>query len=164
MSERGLYNDVNKQLEYAGLLFHQSNNLVNESGIFASLFAVEDGNVGYVVRNGRENIAGTRLNDNEWDVVNMPIINIPMDTYYYKGKGDQSAIHGAATADLTCAVKEYYGFELDIAFLTSYNSNPDVVANPIMKVNILGGNANPVAKPVTIVNGNTNPVFTKEVA
>jgi hypothetical protein len=137
---------------------------VNESGIFASAFAVEDGNVGYVTRNGRENIAGTRLNDNESDIVNMPFINIPMDTYYYKGKGDQSAIHGAATEDIKCGVKEYYGFELDIAFLTSYNSNPDVVANPIMKFNILNGNTNPIAKPVTIVNGQTNPVFTKPVA
>jgi len=81
--------------------------------------------------------------------------------HYYESVGDQSAIAGDATADLTCAKKEYYGFSVDVAFVVAYNSAIATKANPIIKAAIAKGNT--YAQPVTVVNDATNPVNTKEV-
>lgn len=164
LAQHGLYNDVNKQLEYAGKIFHFTNNITNEAGVYGTAFAVEDGNVGVVTRAGRENILGTRANDHEWDIVRMPVLEMPVDTHFYTSVGDQSAIAGESSADMTCNVKEHYAFAVDVAFLVSYNSNPATIANPIIKLEIASStSSNPVAKPVTIVNSETNPIFTSEV-
>lgn len=162
LAQLGMYNAVNKQLEYAGKVLHFTNNVINEAGKFGTAFAVEDGNVGILTRAGRENILGTRANNHEWDIVRLPIIELPVDTHFYTEVGDQSAVAGEATSDMTCNVKEFFGFAIDVAFLVSYNSDPDQVANPIIKIEISASDAaNAVARPVTIVNGNQNPVFTK---
>lgn len=166
LEQKGLYNEVNKQNEAAGKVVHFTNNMLNETGVYASALVVESGNVGYLVRHGREHLMGTRtpVNGREWDIVNMPVLNLPFDSIYYETVGDQSGIAGAATADMTCNLKEHYGFAIDIAFITSYNSDPSEVANPITKFEIQRSNAaNPVARPVTIVNGSSNPVYTQAV-
>ena len=165
MAQHDIYNDVNKRLEYANKVFHYTNNLVNETGKFASAFVVEDGNVGVLTRVDREALRGTVANFHEWGVTRLPYINLPIGYHYYTQVGDQSAIAGAASADITCAVKEYFGFSVDVAFVVAYNSAPDTVANPIIKVEIAApGSANPFAQPVEVVNSEDNPVNTKTVA
>ncbi|MFB9137953.1 hypothetical protein, partial [Vibrio olivae] len=72
--------------------------------------------------------------------------------------GDQSAIMGAATADLTCAVKEYFGFSVDVAYMVAYNSEPDILANPIIKAEIAARNPNePLGMPVYVTNAGEFP-------
>lgn len=164
LAQHGLYNDQNKRMEYENKVIHFTNNIVNEAGKFGTAFIVEDGNVGMLTRVDREAIRRARANDHEWDVVRLPYIDLPVGSHYYTSVGDQSTIAGASTADLTCAVKEHFGFSVDVAYLVAYNSNPELIANPIMKVEIAQSDAaNPVARPVTIVNGETNPVFTQAV-
>lgn len=164
MAEHDIYNDVNKRLEYDNKVFHYTNNIVNENGIFATGYIVEDGNVGVLTRVDREALARTRANFHEWDVVRLPFIDLPVGSHYYTAVGDQSAIAGDASADMVCNVKEYYGFSVDVAFLVAYNSDPTTVANPIIKVEVATpGTANPFAAPVEVVNGTDNPVNTLEV-
>lgn len=164
LAQHGIYNDVNKRMEYENKVIHYTNNIVNEAGKFASAFIVEDGNVGVLTRVDREAARGASANDHEWDVVRLPYIDLPIGSHYYTSVGDQSAIAGAATEDLTCAIKEHFGFSVDVAFIVAYNSNPATIANPIMKLEIAQSNAaNPVARPVTIVNGENNPVYTQTV-
>ena len=113
-------------------------------------------------RYDREAARGTKTAiGHEWDIVDMPYIDIPVGLHYYESVGDQSAIAGDATADLTCAKKEYYGFSVDVAFVVAYNSAIATKANPIIKAAIAKGNT--YAQPVTVVNGETNPVRTKAV-
>ena len=164
LAQSGIYNEVNKQMEYANKVIHYTNNVTNETGKYGSFYAVEDGNVGILTRVDREALRRASANSHEWDVVRLPYIDLPVGSHYYTAVGDQSAIAGAATADLTCAVKEYFGFSLDVAFVVAYNSDPTTIANPIIKVEIAKSDAaNPVARPVTIVNGETNPVYTQTV-
>jgi hypothetical protein len=75
-------------------------------------------------------------NFHEWDVVRLPYIDLPVGSHYYTAVGDQSAIAGAASADMTCNVKEYFGFSVDVAYIVAYNSDPTTVANPIIKAEI----------------------------
>lgn len=164
LAQSGIYNEVNKQMEYANKVIHYTNNVTNETGKYGSFYAVEDGNVGILTRVDREALRRASANSHEWDVVRLPYIDMPVGSHYYTAVGDQSAIAGAATADLTCAVKEFFGFSLDVAFVVAYNSDPTTIANPIIKVEIAKSDAaNPVARPVTIVNGETNPVYTQTV-
>ena len=159
LEEKGIYNDVNKQLEYANKVIHFTNNLANEAGKFATAFAVEDGNVGILTRVDREALRGANANFHQWDVVRLPMLDLPVGSHYYTEVGDQSGIAGAATADLTCAVKEFFGFSVDVAFIVAYNSAPTTIANPIMKFEIGKSSSDyPNAINVNIVNPESRPV------
>lgn len=153
LAQHGIYNDVNKQMEYEGKVFHYTNNVVNESGNNGTFFAIADGNVGVLTRVDREALRRTRANFHEWDVVRLPYIDLPVGSHYYTSVGDQSGIAGDASADMTCVVKEYFGFSVDVAFITAYNSNPETVANPVIKAAIEAPATNtPVATPVYVTN------------
>jgi len=165
LAQHDIYNDVNKRNEYAGKVFHYTNNVTNEDGKFATAFVVEDGNVGVLTRIDREALRGTKMNFHEWDYVRLPYIDLPVGSHYYTSVGDNSQIAGAASADMVCTVKEYFGFSIDVAFIVAYNSAPSTVANPIVKVEVAAsGSANPFATPVEVVNGEDNPVYTSEVS
>lgn len=153
LAQHGVYNDVNKRMEYDNKVLHYTNNVVNEAQKNGTFFAVADGNVGVLTRVDREALRRTRANFHEWDVVRLPYIDLPVGSHYYTAVGDQSQIAGDATADLTCAVKEYFGFSLDVAFLVAYNSNPATVASPIIKAEIAEQSANqPIGMPVYVTN------------
>lgn len=152
-AQLGLYNEVNKRLEFEDKIVHFTNNIVNEGGKFGSFYAVEAGNVGVLTRVDREALRRARVAGHEWDVVRLPFVNLPVGSHYYTAVGDQSGIAGAASADLTCAAKEYFGFSVDVAFIVAYNSNPADVANPIIKAEVASSaSAVPTAMPVYVVN------------
>lgn len=162
LAEKGTYNIVDKRLEWANKDFYFTNRIPNEDGIYATFYAVEDGNVDILFRYDREAVLGTKTNvGHEWDIVTMPYLGIPVGVHYYEAVGDQSAIAGDATADLTCAKKEYYGFSVDVAFVTAYNSDPNDNPSPIIGARILKGDT--YASPVVVVNSAENPVITSEV-
>lgn len=153
LAQHDVYNDVNKRLEYDNKVLHYSNNVVNESGKNGTMFAVADGNVGVLTRVDREALRRTQINGHEWDVVRLPYIDLPVGSHYYTAVGDQSSIMGAATSDLTCAAKEFFGFSVDVAFLVAYNSDAATIPNPVIKANITAGSTNvPLGMPVYVVN------------
>lgn len=153
LAQHGVYNDANKRMEYDNKVLHYTNNLTNEASIYGTFYAVADGNVGVLTRVDREALRRTRANFHEWDVVRLPYIDLPVGSHFYTAVGDQSAIAGDATADLTCAVKEFYGFSVDVAFIVAYNSDAANVANPIIKAEIASPDANqPFGRPVYVTN------------
>lgn len=153
LAQHGIYNDVNKRMEYENKVIHYTNNVVDEAGKMGTFFAVADGNVGILTRVDREALRGTTANFHEWGVTRLPYVDIPVGFHYYTAVGDQSQIMGAATEDLTCAVKEYFSFSIDVAFMVAYNSKPEVVANPIIKAEIEAPAANtPLGMPVYVTN------------
>ena len=153
LAQHGIYNDVNKRMEYDNKIIHYTNNVVNGEGKNGTFFAVVDGNVGVLTRVDREALRRASANFHEWDVVRLPFIDLPVGSHYYTSVGDQSAIAGAASADMICNVKEYFGFSVDVAYIVAYNSAPETVANPIIKAAIDAPNTNqPYATPVYITN------------
>lgn len=153
LAEHGIYNDVNKRMEYDNKIIHYTNNVLNGDGKNGTFFAVVDGNVGVLTRVDREALRRASANFHEWDVVRLPYIDLPVGSHYYTAVGDQSGIAGAASADMVCNVKEYFGFSVDVAYIVAYNSAPDTVANPIIKAAIDAPNTNqPYATPVYITN------------
>lgn len=138
LKQFGANNSQDKSNEYMGKTLHISNGLANEAGAFASVFAVEQGQTGMLFRFDREALANRVMADGTtWDTTTLPMLGIPCGTYFYESKGDFSGIAGAASADMTVAYKQHFGFSVDIAFMTPYNSDIVTRPNPITKFNIL---------------------------
>lgn len=161
MAQKGLYNEENKQLEYNDKILHFTNEVSNASGKYATGYAVTSGQLGLLFRLERECVLGTRSRTgHEWGVENLPMLNLPVGTYYYESVGNYGTIAGAASEDMTRSLKQHYGFAVDIAIVTPYNSSLENNASPIVKFQIGTGSARDV-KNVAIVSSNKSPVYTK---
>ena len=164
LQQHGLYNDVNKQNEFGTKVVHLTNNIAAAEGKYAQGYAVNAGSLGMLTRFERDCLLGTVSGDgHEWGIATLPLLNMPVGTYFYDSVGDYSAIAGAATADMTRTRKEHYGFAVDVAFLTAYNSAPSTLASPILAFNVSSEDA-VYAKPVVVMNTADNPVNTKEAS
>lgn len=137
MAEFGNFNQQDKTLQFLDKNFHFTNRLANELGSKATGYVVNSGAVGLLFRHEREALLETELPDGtKWDRTVAPMLNIPLDTYFYYGKGDYNAIAGAASADMTRVSKEHYGFAIDVATVVAYNDDLTTVASPIAKFDI----------------------------
>lgn len=137
LAQSGLYNAENKQLEYSDKVLHFTNEIVNAEGKYGTAYAVTDGMLGLLFRFERECLMGTKARTgHEWGIENLPMLNIPCGTYYYEDVADVSGIAGAATADLTRGLKQHYGFAVDVAVVTPYNSDPATNASPIIQLQV----------------------------
>lgn len=164
LQQHGLYNDVNKQNEFGTKVVHLTNNIAAAGGKYAQGYAVNAGSLGMLTRFERDCLLGTVSGDgHEWGIATLPLLNMPVGTYFYDSVGDYNAIAGAATADMTRTRKEHYGFAVDVAFLTAYNSAPSTLTSPILAFNVSNEDA-VYAKPVVVVNSEDNPVNTKEAS
>lgn len=167
LQQHGLYNDVNKQNEFGTKIVHLTNNIAAVRGKYAQGYAVNAGSLGMLTRFERDCLLGTVSGDgHEWGIATLPLLNMPVGTYFYDSVGDYNAIAGAATADMTRTRKEHYGFAVDVAFLTAYNSKPSgagALPSPILAFNVSSEDA-VYAKPVVVVNSEDNPVNTKEAS
>ena len=151
LQQHGLYNDVNKQNEFGNKIVHLSNNIAASSGKYAQGYAVNAGSLGMLTRFERDCLLGTVSGDgHEWGIATLPLLNMPVGTYFYDSVGDYSGIAGDATKDMTRTRKEHYGFAVDVAFITAYNSDRDTLPSPILAFNISSEDA-AYGKPVVIV-------------
>lgn len=164
LQQHGLYNDVNKQNEFGTKVVHLTNNIAAAEGKYAQGYAVNAGSLGMLTRFERDCLLGTVSGDgHEWGIATLPLLNMPVGTYFYDSVGDYNTIAGDATADMTRTRKEHYGFAVDVAFLTAHNSVPSTLASPILAFNVSSEDA-VYAKPVVVVNSEDNPVNTKEAS
>lgn len=164
LQQHGLYNDVNKQNEFGTKVVHLTNNIAAVGGKYAQGYAVNAGSLGMLTRFERDCLLGTVSGDgHEWGIATLPLLNMPVGTYFYDSVGDYNAIAGAATADMTRTRKEHYGFAVDVAFLTSHNNGNATLPSPILAFNVSSKDA-VYAKPVVVVNSKDNPVNTKEAS
>ena len=163
LQQNGLYNSVNKQNEYGDKIVHLTNNIASAGGKYAQGYMVNEGALGMLTRFERDCLLGTVSGDgHEWGIATLPLLNMPCGTYFYDSVGDYNAIAGAATADMTRTRKEHYGFAVDVAFITAYNSSPSTIASPIMAFDISNKDA-VYASPVVVMNTQESPVNTKTV-
>ena len=161
LEQHGLYNAENKQNEFGNKIVHLTNNIAATPGKYAQGYAVNAGSLGMLTRFERDCLLGTVSGDgHEWGIATLPLLNMPVGTYFYDSVGDYNTIAGAATADMTRTRKEHYGFAVDVAFLTAYNSNAATLPSPILAFNISSENA-VYANPVVVMNTKDNPVNTK---
>jgi len=135
LQQQGTFNNENKQLQYLDKILHYTNRISNAGGHGSTFFAVNEGSTAIMTRVDREalNRTKSKANGREWDVMTFPILDLPVGTQYYESDGDFNAIAGAASADMTAAHKEHFGFSVDVALFANYNSDIATRANPIAK-------------------------------
>lgn len=139
LAQFGLYNEQMKYMEYSDKILHFSNTITNAAGKFGTGYLVEGGNLGILTRVERESILRSSTGDgHEWDIDTLPMLNLPVGTYYYDSVENVAADanFGAHVADLTRARVEHYGFAVDVAFVTAYNSAPTTLPSPIIAFDI----------------------------
>lgn len=152
LQQHGLYNDVNKQNEFGTKIVHLTNNIAATNGKYAQGYAVNAGSLGMLTRFERDCLLGTVSGDgHEWGIATLPLLNMPVGTYFYDSVNDFSAIAGTATADMERTRKEHYGFAVDVAFITAHNSSQTTLPSPILAFNVSSEDAT-YAKPVFVVN------------
>lgn len=138
LAQKGLYNSENKQMEYGDKVLHFSPRLANGVGEYANMIAVQGGSLGILKRFERESVLGTEMPDGTtWGIENIPLLDLPVGTYFYTKAVDGSGLAGESSADMTRVVKNHYGFAVDLAFVTCYNSDQTTIANPIVKASVL---------------------------
>lgn len=157
LAQKDLYNEVNKRNEYSDKIVHFTNHIAASEGKYAQGYAINEGSLGMLTRFERDCLLGTVSGDgHEWGITTLPLLNIPCGTYFYDSVGNYSGIAGDATADMDRTRKEHYGFAVDIAFITAYNSKPTgegALPSPILGFNISSEDAS-YASPVFVVNQN----------
>lgn len=137
--EKGQYNTENKMYQYSDKTFHFSNNLSNAAGHKATFFAVKGDSCGMVQQFSPDCLLGHSTHKHSWDIMTVPIANIPMGVFEYDdavnanttGAGSTS-IDGASSPN-TATKMEAYGFHTAIAFVVTHNSDPANIASPVHK-------------------------------
>lgn len=151
LQQHGLYNDVNKQNEFGDKIVHITNNYAASPGKYAQGYVVAGDSLGVLLRYERDCLLGTVSGDgHEWGIATLPVVNMPVGTYFYDSVGDYHEIAGEATADMTRTRKEHYGFAVDVAFVTAYNSAPATNPSSVLAFNVSSEDA-VYGKPVYIV-------------
>lgn len=137
IAEDGLYNAKDKTMQWADKTWGWSNRIANAADRGATGFAIPSGTLGILTRFEREALLRSRSRTgHEWDISSLPMLNIPVGTYYYESVGDFNAIGGAGTADMTRNKKEHYGFAVDVSFVVAENTDNATYASPILKFNV----------------------------
>jgi len=163
LNQKGEYNAVNKRLEFSGKSFGFTNRLTNEDDQFASGYAISGSQLGMLARFERECLARTKTNlSYEWDITTLPVLDIPVGTYYYQSVGDYNAIGGDATKDMKRNLKEHFGFAVDVAYITAYNSDANTRPSPYLKFQIAKETVEDYKK-VVVSNPEDKPIPTKAV-
>lgn len=136
LQAQGAGNAVNEDFQFNGYEWNFTNRMTNGAGVQATAYLVPDGYVGVLNRNDPDAIARSRVGDIKiWDIVNLPIVDLDVASYYYEDCADKSALH-AGTAHLTRTKVEGYEWSTDVCFINAYNSAPTTRFGPIVKAEI----------------------------
>jgi hypothetical protein len=135
LGQQGGGNQENLAYQFDGKDYYFSNQLTNGTGANGTLYFMPKGSLGLVTRQEPDALFNSKAGDgHEWEVIpNMPIINMPADSYYYSTAVDASA----KQANLTRALKEYFSFSVEMAIITPYNSDLSTIPSAIYKAQIL---------------------------
>lgn len=141
---QGSGNSSNEQFQYQPYMFNPTNRVVNGGPTIQSTgYSFPKGSVGLLSRLDPSSLSGDRVHESKfWDVFpNAPLVDMDLGVYYYADCEDPTVVNNAVGAGnlegLTAAKVEKWQFSVDVAYLTSYNSDPANRFSPINKFEIL---------------------------
>ena len=137
-SNQGTSNDVNREFQFGPYSYAYSNRVTVAASANAAQYVMPKGSLATLVRNTPDAMAGRVVNEGEFfDIFEMPYANIPVGLHYKKACADNSGVAGGSQDYLAGSVKESWGFDVDVAFITAYNSDPATLAGAIHKADFL---------------------------
>lgn len=128
-------NAVNQSFQLDPYKWHTSNFVTNATGIRSTLYGIQEGQIAVTNRNAPtfRNKQKIGMDLYEWDLVQLPIAGIQVGSFYKQECADST---GKAAVAETATVKESFGFNTEVAIITTYNSSPSTNENPFVKVQI----------------------------
>jgi len=138
LENQGEGNATNESFQFklGAFMFTSSNRVTNGAAIQATGYLVQDGNISIVNRNNPNARAGFKIGGGstpvtEWGLMEYPMLGMVVGTFY---KAECAVGAGAVTDAAT--LKESYGFDTEISWMTPYNSDPATKQTPIVKFEI----------------------------
>jgi hypothetical protein len=140
LSNQGGSNDENQAFQFQGKEFTYTNSIANGSGVLATGYAMERGNLGIMNRNHADSLAGrTTTKGTEWGITRLDQLGMDVGVTYYSDCADKSSLNGSGMGHLTATTVERWQFHTDIAIIASYNSDASTQAGPVHKFEFLNG-------------------------
>ncbi len=143
LDAQGDANSVNEAFQITPYDWKFTNRITNGGGVQSTLYAVDQGSVGFETRIDPDAIAGSKIGSQaEWDSVMVPIPGsvhpIEMGAFYREDCSDASNLQApnTGTAHLTRTKKESFEWSVDAVYLSAYNSDIANRYNPIIKAEI----------------------------
>jgi hypothetical protein len=134
--EKGTFNTDDKTYQWADKNFFFDHTMGSQAGANAEFFIAPEGSTGCLVRQDVDAlIQSESTTGRSMQVVNNPIVGIPMSEYKYSDFVDYSAQHGAASAHLGRTLTEFYSYLFEVAFVPVYLSDAND-PKPIMKISV----------------------------
>ncbi|MEX0598823.1 MAG: hypothetical protein WD512_20230, partial [Candidatus Paceibacterota bacterium] len=133
LDNQGSNNGVNENFQLEPYSWYKTNRIANAVGVNSTLYAVTEGNVGVYWRLDPDAMNRERLGDAEWDVVQMPLVEIPMGSYYTRDCSDRSSVLPGGSR----TVRETFEFSADLCWFSAYNSDEANQYGPIQKAEIM---------------------------
>lgn len=129
-------NNENLTYQFDGMDFRFTNHLPTTAGSIASGFAMTDGSIGILSRNGDDFINGRSTGDGTvWTTEFLPTLGMEVGVMEKSNCADLSG--QAGLEHLTATALEKWQFSIDIAIITPYNSDPGTKAGVIKKFDFL---------------------------
>lgn len=138
-ANQGVSNATNLSFQIPDYDFHFSNRVIPGGLNEAVGYIVPKGQVGLLTRLPYENRQGEgyTVGLKKFGTEIEPLTGLTMGTMYYDDCVDQSARFGQSLGYNTAAATEFYGFNIETALFTPYNSDAANTSNPIFKFAIL---------------------------
>lgn len=138
LEAQGAGNATNEAFQFmlGNFVFTSSNRVTNGSGIESTVYAIQEASIAIVNRNnpnarGGFKIGGGDTPVTQWGIMQYPLLGMQVGTFY---TASCAATGGAVTDNAT--LKEGYGFDTEISWLTPYNSSPSTKQQSILKAEI----------------------------
>lgn len=138
LENQGEGNATNESFQFklGNFMFTSSNRVTNGVGVQSTAYLIQEGNIALVNRNNpnaRANfqIGGGDRPVTQWGTMVYPMLGLTVGTFY---KAECAVGAGAVTDNAT--LKESYGFDTELSWLTPYNSDTATKQTPIVKVEI----------------------------
>lgn len=143
LEAQGEGNAINERFQFqlGNFIFTGSNRVTNGVNIQSTGYMVQPGAIASFNRNNPDANSGSKIGGGanpvtEWSTMMMPRLEMEVGTFY----GANCAASPTATSylaqPLLATMKESYGFNTEIGFLTPYNSSPTTKVTPIVKFEI----------------------------
>lgn len=138
LENQGEGNATNERFQFklGNFMFTSSNRVTNGPLVEATFYAIQEANLAITNRNnpnarGGFKIGGGDTPVTQWGLMQYPLLDMIVGTFF---RAD-CAVSGGAVAD-NATLKQSYGFDTEICWLTPYNSSPTTKQAPIIKFEI----------------------------
>lgn len=144
LEAQGTGNAINEafQFQLGNFTFTGSNRVTNAVGVQSTMYMVQPGAIAIFNRNAPDFIANNKIGGGdapvvEWSTMMLPRLEMVVGTYYKNECAESPSATSYLNNTLQATLKQSFGWNTEIGWLTPYNSDPTTKVTPIVKAQIM---------------------------